>query len=492
MHNRPDLTPLFEPKTIAFIGASKDIFKWGFNVLHHIIKRGFAGDIYPINPSGSEWFGRKMYASLDEIEVPIDLAVIVVKDTLVLETVRHCVLKNIPAAIIITAGFSETGPAGARLEGEIADVARAGGMRLIGPNTMGVFSAYPSIMHALMGSMPLTPGSVGLIAQSGNLGTSISYRFLRRKIGISRLISTGNEADLSSEDILEYLETDEKTRIICMYLEGLRQPRRFFDAARRISPKKPLVLIKGGRTDRGAVAAMSHTGAVAGSDDIFSSMCRQSGIIQVDTMDEMVDVVGMLMQPRPEGNRVAIITLGGGWGVVATDACITEGLSVEPLEEPLIEKLDRILPAYWSRGNPLDLVAPARVSVITDTITELMEHAQTDAVFLMGLGYMSLRARGWLKSNTIPAEAAKEFSQIMISEERKLFELVVEMILRYNRPIIPVIDLMAFDIAMEGNPVQFLDDHGVMPYPCPDRAVHALAQVVAYRNRISSLVNEQG
>ncbi|MGC9323331.1 MAG: acetate--CoA ligase family protein [Desulfomonilia bacterium] len=489
MKSTSELRPLFEPKSIAFIGASKDIFKWGFNVLHHIVKRGYSGDLYPINPRGGDWFGKKMYTSLDEIENHIDLAVIVVKDSLVLETIKECIQKKIPAGIIITAGFSETGEKGARREREIVELARSGGMRLIGPNTMGVFSAYPSIMHALMGSMQLTPGGIGLIVQSGNLGTSISYRFLRRRIGISRLISSGNEADLTTEDFLEYLEHDEKTRVICLYVEGLRQPRRFFEAARRISPRKPIILIKGGRTDRGAVAAMSHTGAIAGSDEIFTSMCRQAGIIQVETMDEMVDVAGMFMQPRPTGNKVGIITLGGGWGVIATDMCIHEGLSVEPLEKPVIEMLDRILPAYWSRGNPIDLVAPGRVSVITDAVQILMENSLTDAVFLMGLGYMSLRARTWLKSEAIPTDAVKEFADIMISEERKLFELIVDLIRRYERPIIPVIDIMGFDVVMDGNPVQFLDAHGIMPYPSPDRAVHALAKVVGYQHLIRGMEN---
>ena len=478
------LKGLFEPRNIAFIGASSNVFKWGFNILHHIVKRGFSGEVFPVNPRGGQWFGRKMYSSLDEIADPVDLAVIVVADSLVLDTVKECAARKIPVGIVITAGFSETGEAGALLERQVVEAARAGGMRIVGPNTMGVFSAYPSIMHALMGSMPLQPGGVALAVQSGNLGSSISYRFLRRGMGISRLISSGNEADLTLEDFLEYLEYDDKTRIICLYVEGLRQPRRFFESARRISPLKPIVLIKGGRTGRGAAAAMSHTGALAGNDEIFCSMCRQAGIIQVDTMDEMVDVAGMLMQPRMQGNRVAVITLGGGWGVLATDACIAGGLAIEPLDASLVETLDRILPPYWSRGNPIDLVAPSRVSAITDTITELMEHDCADAVLLMGLGYLSLRAKGWMRSETIPVEAVKDAADMMILEERKLFELVVELVGKYRRPIVPVIDIMSFDLRFENNPVDFLDAHGIMSYSAPDRAVFALSRTASYRRWI--------
>ena len=486
-----ELGSLFEPRTIAFFGASTNIFKWGFNILHTLIKRGFAGEIFPINPKGGDWFGRKVYPSLDEIGKPIDLAVIVVADNLVLETVKQCTKKKIPCGIIITAGFSETGPEGAQLEHEVVETARKGGMKLVGPNTMGVFSAYPSIMQALMGSMPLKPGGIGLIVQSGNLGSSISYRFLRRRIGISRLISSGNEADLTLEDFMEYLELDEKTTIICLYVEGLRQPRKFFEAARRISPKKPIILIKGGRTHRGAVAAMSHTGAMAGNDELFTSMCRQTGIIQVDTMDEMIDVTGALMQPIPSGNRVAIITLGGGWGVLATDMCIQNGLSVNPLDPSLIKTLDKILPRYWSRGNPIDLVAPQRVSVITDTIIELMDHASADAVLLMGLGYMSLRAHGWLRSSTVPTQAVKQSAEIMLAEETKLFTLIVELVEKYRRPIIPVFDIMSFDIRMDNNPVDFLDHRGIMAYSAPDKAVFALARAVKYHQWVEENLHDQ-
>ncbi|HQI82172.1 MAG TPA: CoA-binding protein [Deltaproteobacteria bacterium] len=475
-----DLKSLFEPRNIAFIGASTNVFKWGFNILHHLVNRGFTGGIFPVNPRGGEWFGRRVYTSLDEIPQAVDLAVIVVADSLVLDSIAQCAAKGIPAAIVITAGFSETGQEGARLERRVVEAARSGGMRIVGPNTMGVYSAYPSTMHVLMGSMPLQPGCVALAVQSGNLGTSISYRFLRRKVGISRLISTGNEADLTMEDFLEYLERDEQTRIICLYVEGLRRPRGFFETARRVSPAKPIVLIRGGRTAQGAAAALSHTGALAGDDAVFSAMCRQSGIIEVSTMDEMIDVTGMLMQPPMPGRRVAIITLGGGWGVLATDACAAGGLFVEPLSQDLVQTLDTILPPYWSRGNPIDLVAPSRVSVITDTITELMEHASVDAVLLMGLGYMSLRARSWMRSETIPKEAVQEASELMMEEEARLFGLVAGLIGTYRRPIVPVIDIMSFDIRFDNNPVDFLDSRGIMSYSAPDRAVAALAKAAGY------------
>ena len=238
---------------------------------------------------------------------------------------------------------------------------------------------------------------------------------------------------------------------------------------------------------------MSHTGAIASNNEIFSAMCVQAGIIQVDTMDEMIDVAGMLLsQPLPKGNRVGIITLGGGWGVIATDMCMSNGLVVEPLPETIIQKLDRILPPYWSKGNPVDLVAPGRVETITDAINILMEHEAIDQVFVMGLGYMTLRGHGWLNSDVIEAHAAKGPARIMIDEEMKLFRLLVDLIDKHAKPIIPVVDIMSFDIVVENSPLAFLNSKGITAYPSPAPAVHALAKVVDYSIRTGRIATGRG
>ncbi|MEA3223753.1 MAG: CoA-binding protein [Thermodesulfobacteriota bacterium] len=484
-------THLFEPRSIVFIGASQHLFKWGFSVLHHIVSGGFEGEIYPVNPNGGSWYGRKVYKDLDEVPDNIDLAIIVVKKEIVLETIRRCAGKNIPVGIVITAGFSETGREGSIIEKEIVKIAGSGGMRLVGPNTMGVFSGYPTCMHAIMAGTHIRPGDVGLIAQSGNLGSSISYRFVRRGIGISRLISSGNEADLKLEDYLELLEHDPKTRLISLYVEGVRQGQRFFEAAKRISKKKPILVLKGGTTPSGADAAMSHTGAMAGDDAVFKAMCRQTGIIDADTMDEMVDTAGMLLtQPRPTGNKAGIVSLGGGWGVIATDMCVSSGLKIAPLGKEVVEKIDKILPSYWSRKNPIDLVAPNRVTQITDSIGILLEHGTIDAALVLGLGYMSLRAKKWLDSPVIPKSNAVESARLMSAEEMKLFDLIKAQSKKYNKPIIPVIDIMASDVAMDNDNntlVNYLDRKGIMSYSAPGMAIRALAKVVDYYKRIEYL-----
>ncbi len=481
MEDRSHFQALFEPRAIAFIGASTSVIKWGFNILHHLIKGGYTGGMYPVNPQGGTWFGREMYKSLAEVLRPVDLAVIVVPKERVPDTMRECAGAGIRAAIIITAGFSETGPEGTALEQEVLSIARDAGIRIVGPNTMGVFSAYPSPMQSVMMSTSLKQGGVAVVSQSGNLGTSISYRFTRREIGISRLISSGNECDLKIEDYLEYLETDERTRIICLYVEGLRQGRRFLDTARRVSLRKPIILLKGGTGTTGAVAAMSHTGALAGSFEVFHSMCSQANIILASTIDEMVDVAGLILsQPEFTGKRIGIVTQGGGWGVISADLCEEAGLEIPPIEERVVAMLDRHLPPFWSRRNPVDLVAPGKVSMITDSIEALMKHADMDAILLLGLGYMTARARRWLDSPVLPREVMEQPARKMIDGEMELLDLVVKQIRHFNKPIIPVIDLVAFDEPAAGNIVKHLDREGVMSYSSPEQAIGAIARAQEY------------
>ncbi len=494
MEDRSFLRSLFEPRAIAFIGASSGVTKWGFNILHHLIKGGYAGGIYPVNPRGGSWFGRRIYARLADVPRPVDLAAIVVPKERVAGALIDCAAAGIRSAIIITAGFSETGPGGAALEGEVRAVAREHGIRIVGPNTMGVFSAYPSPLQAVMMSSPIKPGAVAIVSQSGNLGTSMTYRFTRRGIGISRLISSGNEADLTIEDYLEYLRHDDRTRIICLYVEGLRHGRRFLEIAREVALTKPVIILKGGTGVTGADAAMSHTGAMAGSYAVFRSMCRQANIIPARTIDEMVDVAGlMLSQPEFTGKRIGIVTQGGGWGVISADLCEEAGLELPPLDGRVVAMLDAFLPPFWSRRNPIDLVAPGRVSMITDSIGALLKHADMDAILLLGLGYMTSRALRWLDSHVLPRETMEAPARDMIEGEKELLDIVVKQIREFKKPIIPVIDLVAFDEDAAHNIVKHLDDRGIMAYSSPEQAIGAIARVQEYyRGRLTIIRNQQG
>ena len=486
MNMQQTFVKLFEPEKIAFIGASQNITKWGYNILHNLIRGRFDGDIYPINPQGGTWYGRKVYKDIDNVPDKIDLAVIVVRRDIMVETIKKCVRKEIPVGIIITAGFSETGLEGSIIEREVVEIAREGGMRLVGPNTMGVLSAYPSWMHATMSSSPHElKGNVAVVAQSGNLGGSITYRFLRRGIGISRLISSGNEADLNVEDYLELLEMDPHTNLIVLYIEGVRDGRRFIDTAKRLTKKKPILLLKGGCTPSGAKAAMSHTGAIAGNDEVFKALCHQTGIIQLNTMDEIIDLAGILLcQPRLKGNRIGIVTLGGGWGVIATDLCANNGLEVVPLGDENINKLDGILPLHWSRANPIDLVAGYSMTAIRDCIKILVEHNSIDIVMVLGIGYPTMRVVRWRESPITPKSDVERTGGMMISNELEVLNFIIEQIKKNNKPVVPVMDLSVFEIMMDDNPVKYLERNGVMPYSCPDRAVFAVGRAVNYYKSI--------
>lgn len=493
MTSRSFFTSLFEPRAIAFIGASNNPAKWGFNILHHLIRGEYAGRLYPINAQGGTWFGRKMFKSLAEVTEPLDLAVIVVPKEKVPDAIRECSRAGIAAAVVITAGFGETGPEGKILEQEVLRVARNCGVRIVGPNTMGIYSAYPSRMQAIMTSTQFKPGAVAVVSQSGNLGTSITDRLVRREIGLSRLVSSGNEADLTVEDYLDYLETDEKTKVICLYVEGVRQGHRFMETLRRISIIKPVILLKGGTGVVGAGAAMSHTGALAGSFAVFRAVCRQANVIVADTIDEMVDITGLfLSQPQIAGNRIGIVTQGGGLGVLSADLCEAVGLETPQLADHIVAMLDAFLPPFWSRRNPVDLVAPGRVSMITDSTAALLAHADLDAIVLLGMGYMTSRATCWLASPVLPRKAMEGPAQKMIEGEMELTDLIVRQIREFNKPIIPVIDVVGFDEPGDLNIVRRLDAQGVMAYSSPDQAIRALAKAQKYYSRRQTMGEKGG
>jgi acyl-CoA synthetase (NDP forming) len=226
---------------------------------------------------------------------------------------------------------------------------------------------------------------------------------------------------------------------------------------------------------------MSHTGALAGSIAVFQAMCRQANIITADTIDEMVDVAGLLLsQPEVTGKRIGIVTQGGGWGVISADLCEAAGLEIPSLDARVIAMLDEYLPAFWSRRNPVDLVAPGRVSMITDSIEALLKHADMDAILLLGLGYMTARARSWLMSPVLPNEVMEQPARKMIEGERELLNLIAQQIRQFRKPILPVIDLVGFDMPGEDNVVKHLDAMGIMAYSSPEQAVRALAKAQRY------------
>jgi acyl-CoA synthetase (NDP forming) len=382
----PNLKALLAPRSMAIVGASGELTKWGGSALRNILDGGYEGKVYPVNPKGGEFFGIKSYTSLEELpEVP-DLALLAVGGHQVAPMLEQCGRKGIPAAIAIAAGFSEMGEAGAEAERDIARIASDGGVTVMGPNCMGMISNEVSL-HAV-GFVVLHPpkGTLSFVSQSGNVGVTTTNTCQRRGIGIDKFASVGNEAQIGAVDVLEYLRDDPNTTCVMMYIEGIDDGRRFVDVARRTAAVKPVVVLRTGLTEFGSKAAASHTGAMAGSAAVWEAAARQAGVVTCTTTQDVVDLGTCLAYlPLPKGRRIALITGGGGAGVMAADEVARHGLQLAKLPEELYASLDPLLPPFWSRQNPLDLVASGGGDVCSRVLKAVAECDAVDAVVVLSM-----------------------------------------------------------------------------------------------------------
>lgn len=354
----PDLSAVLAPESVAIVGASDDIRKWGGSALRNLLDGGFAGTIYPVNPRGGVYFGVQAYPSLADLPEAPDLALVAVGGKQVKGLVEECGQRGVRAVVILTAGFSETGSEGAELEQEIIETATHHGLTLIGPNCLGLMSNDRSLHATGMVALHPPAGKLSLISQSGSMGPTVISLCERRGIGVDKFVSVGNEALVSAFDVLDYLRDDPSTECVMMYLEGIKDGRHFVAAARRATERKPVVVLRGGLTEFGKEAAASHTGAMAGSAAVFQAAARQAGVVTCGTTQELVDLGACLTYlPLPAGRRVAIVTNGGGPGVLGADEVALNGLELAPVPDDLLAALDGLLPPFWSRRNPLDLVA---------------------------------------------------------------------------------------------------------------------------------------
>jgi acyl-CoA synthetase (NDP forming) len=438
----PNFDLLFNPKSIAMIGATNHIGKWGAIVFLNILMGGYQGKLYPVNPKGEMVFNHPAYPKVTDIPEPVDLAVIAIPARVIKEAVQECIRKGIRMAIVITSDFSETGEEGARLERELVETARSGGLRLVGPNTMGIFSGSASLT-ALMPPVRPRKGSVSLVSQSGNIGTQMLGWGEKYAVGFSKYVSSGNEGDLRSEDYLDYLGRDPDTRVILLYIEGLDDGREFLAKARDITPHKPIIAFKGGRTEAGTRAAKSHSGAMAGVKEVYEAAFRQAGILWSSTTEEMLELAAAFSSlPLPRGNRVGILTRGGGWGVITADACNELGLEVPPLEESIVRRLDSLLPVFWSRGNPVDMVATMGMDPYIQCLEALISWEKVDAVISLSgdAGPLAHLLPDIKKKseNILPSEKTEKIMQHVSESRMRIYERVCELVERYRKPVFAV------------------------------------------------------
>ena len=352
------LDAIFAPKNVAVIGATETPRSVGRTIMSNLITNPFGGAVFPVNPKRSAVLGVKAYPSIRDVPDPVDLAVVVTPARGVPPLIQDCVDLGIPGAIIISAGFKETGAEGAELERQILGIAR-GRMRIVGPNCLGVMMPHSGLNATFAGVMA-RPGNVGFISQSGALCTSVLDWSLKENVGFSAFISIGSMLDVNWGDLISYLGDDPLTGSIVIYMETVGDARSFLSAAREVALSKPVIVIKAGRTEAAAHAAASHTGSLAGSDDVLDAAFRRAGVSRLDSISELFDAVEVLAkQPLPAGKRLTILTNAGGPGVLATDALILGGGQLSEIMPETLEKLNRILPAAWSRGNPVDILGDA-------------------------------------------------------------------------------------------------------------------------------------
>ncbi|EEB72927.1 Acetyl-CoA synthetase (ADP-forming) alpha chain [Thermococcus sp. AM4] len=370
-----NLDYFFRPKGIAVIGASNDPMKLGYEVFKNL-KKYKDGKVYPVNVKDEVVQGVKAYKNVKDIPDEVDLAIIVVPKRFVKQSIVDCGEKGVKGAVIITAGFGETGEEGKKEERELVEIAHRYGMRLIGPNCVGVMNTHNDMNATFI--MDAKKGSIAFVSQSGALGAGIVYKTVKEGIGFSKFISVGNMADLDFAELMEYLADTEEDKAIALYIEGIKDGRKFIEVAKKATRKKPVIALKAGKSESGARAASSHTGSLAGSWKIYEAAFKQSGVLIAETIDDMLSMARAFTQPLPKGKRVAIMTNAGGPGVLTADQIDKRGLKLADLEEKTIEELRSFLPPMAAVKNPVDMIASARGEDYYRTAKLLLQDPNVD------------------------------------------------------------------------------------------------------------------
>ena len=376
-----DMTYLFEPRSVAVIGASTHKNKIGYQIIDNIRSSGYTGHIYPINPRGGQIFDLPIYRSLDEVDGEIDVACIAIPAKFVFEAVQQCAAKGVKFLPIITSGFSEVGDV--ELEKQIVAYAHQHNMRVLGPNIFGLYSAEMSL-DATFGPGNIQAGNVAIITQSGALGIAMIGKTAIENIGVSAIISVGNKSDIDEADLLTYLTDHEGTKVILMYIEGIKAGERLVATLKEATRRKPVVVIKSGRSKRGAVAAASHTGSLAGADEIFDDVMRQCGVLRAENLEDAFAWCKFLATvPKPQGNNAVIVTNGGGIGVMATDACEKYGITLYDDLPNLHKIFGPVTPDFGSTKNPVDLTGQATSEHYHVALGAALENEHVDAVIAL-------------------------------------------------------------------------------------------------------------
>ncbi|MBE0512512.1 CoA-binding protein, partial [Candidatus Bathyarchaeota archaeon] len=388
---------LFEPRSVAIIGASRTPGKLGYNILRNLIDLGFKGKLYPVNPKATEILGLKAYSRVDSILGPLDIAVIATPASTVPEIMESCARKRVKGVVIISSGFSEEG--NTALEEEMVKIAKEAGIRIIGPNTTGVLNTANGFTSSFVpGIGRAKRGHVAIVAQTGVfLGYLLAYIISSQQFGLSKVVGLGNKCDVDDVEVLNYLGQDPETKVICMYIEGVKDGRSFLTAARKVSKKKPILVLKSGVTEKGAKVASSHTGSLAGRSEIFGAACRQAGIIQVESFEELIDFAkAFALQPLPKSRKIGVMSVTGAGCVIAADSAIKNGFQIPGLSSETVEAIRKISPPWHKNvGNPVDMGPAIEVgmyspseaqNVFNTAFNALLEDKNLDSLIVVFFG----------------------------------------------------------------------------------------------------------
>jgi acetyltransferase len=456
-----ELDPIFNARTVAVVGASNTPGKWGYSLMERPLKSGFPGAVIPVNPGESEVLGQRAYPSLLAIPGPVDLAVLTVPAAAAAGVLRECGEKGIRGAVVITAGFAESGPEGEQRQAELLQVARAAGIRFVGPNCNGMWSASAGL--SLFSNAAPRPGSIAFISQSGAFGGSMLSAAAERGYGVSRFVSSGNQADLNDADYLEYLTADPETRVIAFYIEGLREGRRFLEAARQAAARKPVVVYKAGRNEVGKRAVRSHTGSLMIADDLFDAACRQFGLLRVRESSHLFDAAAALADaPLPAGRRVAVMAMTGGQCVVTSDTCAELGLEVPELDAEVQARLRPLMADHApAPRNPVDLAGDFRdVALFADLAEELAAVPYLDGLIV----------------SAPSAGMGAALSPAMTERLRHTVERMASIPSKSGKPMIAV----GLRRASAGIVPEVFREHHIPCYETPEDAARAMDALVRY------------
>jgi acetate---CoA ligase (ADP-forming) len=488
-HSRESLEALFAPKSVAVIGASTKPDSLGRAVFKNILFHGYTGVVYPVNPKAKSILGVKAYPSVLDIPDEIDLAVIIVPAIAVANVLEECGRKGVRAAIVISAGFKEIGEEGAQRERELQQIAQRYGIALLGPNCLGIINTDPAVsLNATFAPGMPRQGNIAFISQSGALGVAALEYAQRQKIGLSKFISIGNKADLHENHLLDYLKDDPLSDVILLYVEDLEDPQGFHRLATEITserPKKiPILAIKSGRTLEGAKAATSHTGALAGSDEVYDSIFMQSGVLRVETIEELFDyAIAFAQQPLPQSNRIAIVTNAGGAGILATDAAVRHGVQLAEFTEETVRKLRELLPPTVNVANPVDMTGEPNEQRYETVVRTVLEDPNVAGVVVIAAPHILMRleniARHIVRAvqalTPDPAPSPRPNPPAPLRAGEGLGEGSSGG--KVQKPVLAC--LMAVTDARPA--IEILEEANIPHYSFPERAARALAAMARYR-----------